>query len=162
LTVAERRGDLRASIEAVLSRMDDRRLCVVHGDFSPKNILSGNGGFWVLDFEVAHVGDPVFDVAFMLHHLILKAVHTGSVDRLLELARAFTSAYRSTARNDVFDDPRYLAAHIGCLLLARVDGKSPAEYLTADDRTSIRAEGISLLLEGRGSFESFWSGISAR
>jgi len=162
LTVAEHRDDLRASIEGVLGRMDERRLCVVHGDFSPKNVLSGSGGFWILDFEVAHVGDPVFDVAFMLHHLILKAVHTRSVDRLLELARAFTSAYRATARNDVFDDPRYLAAQIGCLLVARVEGKSPAEYLTAEDRTAIDAEGTRLLLEGRGSLESFWSERGAR
>jgi tRNA A-37 threonylcarbamoyl transferase component Bud32 len=157
LSIASRHDDLRARIEAVIARMNGRRHCVVHGDFSPKNVLSGGGDFWVLDFEVSHVGDPVFDVAFMLHHLILKAVHTGSVERLMQLAQAFTSAYRATAGNDVFDDRDYLAAHIGCLLLARVDGKSPAEYLTVENRSAIRAEGTRLLSQGRGAFDAFWS-----
>ena len=157
LTVASRHDELAGRIEALVERMQDRCLCFVHGDFSPKNVLSGPDGFWVLDFEVAHVGDPVFDVAFMLHHLILKAVHTGATEPLAGLAAEFVSSYRATARNDVFDDRDYLAAHIGCLLLARVDGKSPAEYLTAEGQAATWAEGLRLVSGEHGAYDALWN-----
>ena len=160
--MASSHARVAARIEAVVERMEERRLCVVHGDFSPKNVLCGGDAFWVLDFEVAHAGDPVFDVAFMLHHLVLKAVHTGAVDRIAGLAAEFVRAYRTAVGNDVFDDRRYLAAHVGCLLLGRVDGKSPAEYLTAEGRATVREEGVRLLTEGRGTFDAFWSERSER
>ncbi len=59
-----------------VEEMLDRRLCLVHGDFSPKNVLVGeDDALWLIDFEVAHVGDPAFDLGFMLNHLMLKAIH---------------------------------------------------------------------------------------
>jgi aminoglycoside phosphotransferase (APT) family kinase protein len=156
LTVADRHRALGGRIEAIVARMGERRLCFVHGDFSPKNVLVGSGDFWVLDFEVAHVGDPVFDVAFMLHHLTLKAIHTGAVDRIASLALAFGRAYRAAGGGSAFDDADYLSAHIGCLLLGRVDGKSPADYLTLDGRHATRTEGISLVSGERGTYDSLW------
>ena len=156
LTVAERHIGLAARIGVLVEEMEKRAHCFVHGDFSPKNILSGPGGFWVLDFEVAHVGDPVFDIAFMLHHLVLKAIHTGHVDRVKRIAAEFVSGYRSIQGGYALTEPEYLAAHIGCLLLGRVDGKSPAEYLTVEGRSVARAEGIRLVSGERGAYEELW------
>ena len=74
-TVSVRHPELRPAITAAIGRLEGGRCCLVHGDFSPKNVLVGTGGRWVIDFEVAHYGNPVFDVAFMLNHLFLKAIH---------------------------------------------------------------------------------------
>jgi 5-methylthioribose kinase len=158
ITVADRHEKLAAPIKELIETMDRRRLCFVHGDFSPKNVLVGRSGLWVLDFEVAHVGDPVFDVAFMLHHLTLKAIHTGAVDRIVPLAQAFRRGYRDAEGGSAFDDLDYLAAHIGCLLLGRVDGKSPAEYLTPAGRDTTRLEGSRLVLGLPGTYEMLWRG----
>lgn len=156
LTVASQHEDLARPIAALLERMSSQRSCFVHGDFSPKNVLVGDGGLWILDFEVAHTGDPVFDVAFMLHHLTLKTIHTGAVERIAALAAAFRGGYRDTAGGSTLDDVDYLGAHIGCLLVARVDGKSPADYLTTAGRQAARDEGIRLLSGLPGTYERLW------
>jgi len=105
----------------------------VHGDFSPKNILVGRGDAgWVIDFEVAHRGDPAFDVAFLLCHLTLKAVHRqGDADKFDICSREFAMAY---VRSGGGVEWPHALAHVGALLLARVGGKSPVEYLSAADR----------------------------
>jgi tRNA A-37 threonylcarbamoyl transferase component Bud32 len=138
-TVAARHPVLADEIEAVIGRLLTRRTCLVHGDFSPKNILVGDDGLWVLDWEVAHVGDPDFDLAYLLCHLTLKAVHRpGDASGYRETARRFLAA---TGRAP--DD--HLAANVACLLLARVDGKSPADYLTETEQDLVRDLGTTML-----------------
>ena len=44
--------------------------------------------------------------------------------------------------------------HVGCLMVARVDGKSPAEYLSPDERDVARAVGSRLLLAPPDSLEA--------
>jgi 5-methylthioribose kinase len=123
--------------------LTDRR-CLVHGDFSPKNVLVGGRRLWVLDWEVAHVGNPVFDLAYLLCHLILKIVHRpGHAHSYRETARRFLAAYGRTPDGIV-------GQNVGCLLLARVDGKSPADYLTEADRGQVRALGRSFVQDGAG------------
>jgi 5-methylthioribose kinase len=140
-TVIEHHPELADPIEAVIERLMTRRTCLVHGDFSPKNMLVGADGLWVLDWEVAHVGDPDFDLAYLLCHLTLKTVHR----------RADAAAYRETARSflDAYGQTpdEHLAANVACLLLARVDGKSPADYLTEPERERTRTLGIRMLRE---------------
>jgi tRNA A-37 threonylcarbamoyl transferase component Bud32 len=146
-TVAARAPELAGAIEAVIVTMEATRTCLVHGDFSPKNVLVGPDLLWVIDFEVAHFGDPAFDVAFMLTHLLLKAVHQPAdasayrhaFDRLL-------AAYRSAVHPDLLPSGVYLTSHLGCLLAARAIGKSPAEYLTAPEADRVLRLGASLLL----------------
>jgi 5-methylthioribose kinase len=138
-TVIARHPDLAEPIEAVIERLLTRRTCLVHGDFSPKNILVGADGIWVLDWEVAHVGDPDFDRAYLLCHLTLKAVHRP----------AGAAAYRETARRFLGACGReadyVLAANVACLLLARVDGKSPADYLDEREQDQVRELGRTML-----------------
>jgi aminoglycoside phosphotransferase (APT) family kinase protein len=125
------------SVLHYVDEMQARRLCIVHGDFSPKNVLVGRGPeLWVIDFEVAHIGDPAFDVAFLLCHLMLKSLHrpqlAAEYDRC---AVDFASTYQAGARPEVAPSWEYVLGHVGCLLLARVEGKSPAEYLTEEERS---------------------------
>ena len=133
------------------------RLCLVHGDFSPKNILVGpKSRCWVIDFEVAHLGNPVFDVAFLITHLVLKSVHNpGRALAFASTAYQFLSAYTSGTSRPAFSD-KQLVGHVGCLLLARVAGKSPAEYLDADQRRTTLQLAEHLLTGGSQRVGDLW------
>jgi 5-methylthioribose kinase len=145
--VSQRRPELAAAVTALTRRMEATHACLVHGDYSPKNVLVGDG-LWVIDFEVAHYGDPAFDLAFMLNHLLLKVIHVrGSAVELAMSAKSFWDAYRGAVPAEVSPDLAYVLAHVGLLMVARVDGKSPAEYLTAQDREAARVIGAQLLLD---------------
>ncbi|GAA2118487.1 aminoglycoside phosphotransferase family protein [Actinomadura napierensis] len=145
--VALRHPDLAPAVEATVAVMFAARDCLVHGDFSPKNMLVSERRVWVLDWEVAHVGDATFDPAFLLTHLLLKSVHDpASAGAHAELASLFLKALTARTAGTVVHDPGQLVRQVGCLLLARVDGKSPAGYLTADERPRVRELGRSLLI----------------
>jgi 5-methylthioribose kinase len=150
-TVASRRPRLAKAIEAFVRRMKATRVCLVHGDYSPKNVLIGEG-VWVIDFEVAHFGDPAFDLAFMLNHLLLKRLHLGGPgDEIESCVTGFWDAYVGGIAGMPPPDVSYVLGHVGCLMVARVDGKSPAEYLSGDEREAARAAGSQLLVEPPGS-----------
>ena len=157
-TVARRAPDLAPEISALIERMVEKRRCLVHGDFSPKNVLVGQDGLWVIDFEVAHLGDPAFDVAFMTSHLVLKAIHRP-VDRhaYATCAERFWFSYRNAIPATLAFQPDHILRHLGALLLARVDGKSPAEYLTAVEHDVTRALGRRLVLEPPDSLDEVWT-----
>lgn len=130
-------------IDALADELCEARDCLVHGDFSPKNVLVGRGGLMVLDFEVAHVGAPVLDVAFLWCHLALKAMHLPHrAKRLAEAAGVFLETYREGT-----DAPpvERLAWHTAALLLARVDGLSPAGYLTGTTAAAVRQVALDVL-----------------
>jgi 5-methylthioribose kinase len=157
--VAARHPELAGHVHAVVDRLLTTKSCLVHGDFSPKNVLAdpAGTGLWVLDWEVAHLGDPSFDLAFMLTHLLLKAVHRpDDRHRYRATASAFLEGYAAGAGADGLPGSRRLAADVGCLLLARVDGKSPAGYLTAPQRERARALGAGLLLEPPADVRAVW------
>jgi aminoglycoside phosphotransferase (APT) family kinase protein len=129
------------------------RRCLVHGDLSPKNILAppdvASGRAWVIDFEVAHRGDPRFDLAFLLTHLTMKAVHLPGYARALDrAAHAFMDSYAVAAGPELTPEVAGTLRHVGALLLARVHGKSPAEYLTPQGSAHVERL-ATLALEGR-------------
>jgi aminoglycoside phosphotransferase (APT) family kinase protein len=145
--VAARRQELAEPIAALKSRMGATHACLVHGDYSPKNVLVGDG-LWVIDFEVAHYGDPAFDVAYMLNHLLLKLIHVRESTAQLALsANSFWNAYREAVPAELRPDLVYVLAHVGLLMVARVDGKSPVEYLSAQEGDAARVIGSRLLLD---------------
>lgn len=119
---------------------------LVHGDVSPKNILCGPGGPIILDAECAWYGDPAFDLAFCTTHLLLKAVWRPlDKDRFLLAAEALREAYRPHVAWEPWTALQARAAELVCaLLLARVDGKSPVEYLSEAERRLVRwaADGL--------------------
>lgn len=151
-TTAERAPQVAAGMLAMTEEMARRRTCFVHGDLSPKNVLvdvasaGASSRCWVIDFEVAHHGDPAFDLAFMLCHLTMKSLHLPHHRaRYDSCAAAFTDAYVATATAQLQPDWAYVLSHVGCLLLARVRGKSPAEYLGAEQRDKAWRVGERLL-----------------
>src|SRR5947207_4777249 len=110
-----------------------RRVRRVHGDWSPKNFLVSGGAVMAIDFEVIHFGDPSFDSAFLLNHLLLKSYRMPEWrSGLRSLALCFWETLVSTLPGDSDWFEAATIQHLGCLLLARIDGKSPAEYITAD------------------------------
>ena len=157
-TVMARWPQLERPVGQYVDQMTGTRVCLVHGDFSPKNVLVGDDGLWVLDFEVAHVGDPVFDLAFMTNHLMLKAVHNPSaLDGYRQLSLGFHDTYLAEAGDALAFEPPYLVGLTGCLMVARVDGKSPAEYLTDTERLVARSLGSRLLLDPPASLAGAWN-----
>lgn len=137
------------------------RLALVHGDVSPKNILVGPRGPVLLDAECAWFGDPAFDLAFCLNHLLLKCL--ARPDRKDALLTAFEVLARSYVEH-VDWEPRpelgkRAARLLPALFLARVDGKSPVDYLTEEhQRDLVRATAVPLLLE---PFESLFRIVAA-
>jgi aminoglycoside phosphotransferase (APT) family kinase protein len=146
---AGRHPELAEPILAVLATTAKTRMALVHGDVSPKNILVSrrDGHVVLLDAECAWYGDPAFDSAFCLNHLLLKAVH------LPGLAATLAGQARQLAATWIGHFPRELraeleartAALLPCLMLARIDGKSPVEYLSEASRQRVRDLAMPLI-----------------
>lgn len=153
---ASAHADLADAIEAEARAMLGRRLCLVHGDYSPKNVMVSRNNdrpaAFLLDFEVVHLGNPVFDLAFMLNHFTLKAIHRPDLAAQYNAAgTAFWSAYCSNAQTFAADPAQLqfdTIRQMGALLLARIDGKSPAEYITSDAQKSLARHLARTILSG--------------
>jgi aminoglycoside phosphotransferase (APT) family kinase protein len=127
--------------EALAARTLATKKALVHGDVSPKNILVGKDGPVFLDAECAWFGDPAFDLAFCLNHLLLKGARSGAVRApYLEAFDALAQTYLAGIASASAEALEARAASLlPALFLARVDGKSPVEYLTRDDeRNAVR------------------------
>jgi tRNA A-37 threonylcarbamoyl transferase component Bud32 len=139
--------DLADRFAALAERTASTHMAVVHGDVSPKNILLGPGGPVLLDAECAWFGDPAFDVAFCVNHLLIKSVKLPRRGGALRgAARALVDAH---AAHVTWEPRPALAARVVSLLpalaLARVDGSSPVEYLNEAERDSLRRIARELL-----------------
>jgi 5-methylthioribose kinase len=154
--------DLESNIELLVASLAENACTLVHGDYSPKNLLVHKQGCMLVDFEVGHFGDPAFDVGFFLSHLVLKAIWSGDrCESYWELIRVFWEAYwvgmeRIAPQMDRVDLERRAILNCAACLLARVDGKSPVEYLTSEvHREHVRKVARRLLLEAPGT----WSDV---
>lgn len=137
---ATRHPALVDHLNSLADRLYASHQVLVHGDVSPKNILFRAGKPAILDAECATMGDASFDVAFCLNHLLLKAVHMpASRQNLLAAIGSFWGAYSAHINWEV---PDVLEARVSALLpmlmLARIDGKSPVEYLSDQSRQQVR------------------------
>jgi aminoglycoside phosphotransferase (APT) family kinase protein len=131
LATAARHPDLQPALVALVERTAQARIALVHGDVSPKNILVGADAPVLLDAECAWYGDPAFDIAFCLNHLLLKPVlMPGHLDEFLRAFETMATSYLDEARFENRADLEARAASLlPALALARIDGKSPVEYL---------------------------------
>jgi aminoglycoside phosphotransferase (APT) family kinase protein len=126
--------DLAPRLEALVRRTAETKRALVHGDVSPKNILVGPAGPVFLDAECAWYGDPAFDLAFCLNHMLLKCLWTpraaaGFLASFDALADSYLARVTWEPRAEI---EARAASLLPGLFLARVDGKSPVEYLTDD------------------------------
>lgn len=114
--------ELTSSIQKLIDEVTLQKTCLVHGDFSPKNMLvEKSSNIVLIDFEVAHWGNPVFDIAYCIAHLLLKGWYLKKFKKIFKLIEAFLTAYGKEVNN--------LMPHLGLMLLARMDGKSPVNYI---------------------------------
>jgi 5-methylthioribose kinase len=139
--------DLADMLLRLVTRTAHTKRVLVHGDVSPKNILVGPEGPVLIDAECAWFGDPAFDVAFCLNHFFLKAAHMPQHrEALMRCASVMTRAYLEHVN---WEPPSQLEARVTSLLpgltLARIDGKSPVEYLEGPTRDAVRGLAITLL-----------------
>lgn len=137
---------------------------LIHGDASPKNILFRDAGPVLLDAECATMGDASFDLAFCLNHLAIKALHLpGTRDDLLASVLRLWAAYRPHVTwEDVAALEARVCALLPALLLARVDGKSPVEYLDDAERDRLRTVSLALLPAPPRSLAEFTETLARR
>lgn len=146
--------ELKERADSVIRRLMQEKLVLNHGDFSPKNILVGPDRIYILDYEVAHMGHPSFDLAFFFNHFMLKAVKNKAwADAYCGMLLFMAGRYFAGIE---FMDPLWLeretAELLAFMLLARVDGKSPAEYLTNyEDRDLVRSVAFAIFQNGTAS-----------
>lgn len=135
-------------INSLIAESLSRQDTLVHGDFSPKNILVVADKLVLLDHEVAHIGDPAFDIGFSMTHLLSKAHHLPAQRAdFAEAARLYWQTYCQTVAPVVWW-PGFEARavrHVLACLLARVAGRSPLEYLNTEERQHQREVVLRLM-----------------
>lgn len=135
----------RASIDRVIRMLRAPGTALVHGDYSPKNLLARDAQVVVLDWEVVHWGDPRFDIAFCISHLMLTGLRHGALPHPFRAASlAFFESYAKQGEVSAADTE--LGALIGCLVLARVDGDSPVNYLGELNVDEVRQMALDLIM----------------
>ncbi len=157
--------EARVALERLVDDLRERHIALVHGDFSPKNVLVLPNRVVLLDHEVMHVGDPAFDLGFFLAHLLSKA-NADSARRLglLMLAEEFWATYSAQAARAAWFPgvaERAVDHTLGCVL-ARVAGRSPVEYLDARQRVVQRKAALALMAQRPSTIPELLSALVAR
>lgn len=145
---AEKHPDVAPKIRAIAEGVAHAQIALMHGDVSPKNILRGPETPVFLDAETACYGDPAFDLAFCLNHLLLKCVwHPEFAERYADAFRSLKDGYFGAANWEMRDHLETRSTRLlSALLLARIDGKSPVEYITADaSKAFVRGKALAFL-----------------
>lgn len=154
--------DLEDAFEDVIRETRSNSPVLIHGDVSPKNILFRAGRPVFLDAECATMGDPGFDVAFCINHLVLKSFHMPDrADELMVEARHFWDRY---ARHVDWEETAALEPRIcrllPALMLARLDGRSPVKYLSEGAKQTVRAFAKPLLANPLGELDGILSNVA--
>jgi 5-methylthioribose kinase len=136
VATARRHPDLKQRLMNLVNRTAASHVALVHGDVSPKNILVAPQGPIFLDAECAWYGDPAFDLAFCLNHLVLKSFWVPH-PALQKCFESLKDHYLAGVTWESSIEER-IAALLPGLLLARVDGKSPVEYLDETGKEQVR------------------------
>jgi 5-methylthioribose kinase len=155
--VAAKNPKLQAVINSLIDEITTEKIALVHGDFSPKNILAtSDHSPIILDFEVAHTGNPVFDLAFVSAHLLCKTVRTQNASEkaaITSTALNFLSSYRQTSRVSIAES---LPQHVALIALARVEGVSPVNYLDEPAQQKLVAITNAALLDSTMTYEQLF------
>ncbi len=142
-----RHPEISDQLQAIITSLSSINFVLIHGDVSPKNIMFKNQMPIFLDAECATMGDPCFDVSFCLNHLVIKAIHLKNQQQdLLNAVRNFYGEYRCYVSWEALDDlEKRVCQLLPALMLARVDGKSPVEYLDETEKKKVRELAIPLI-----------------
>lgn len=159
--IVQKHPQLKDAADRVIRELMESSITLIHGDYSPKNIMVVGRGISVLDYEVAHYGHPAFDLAFFSNHFILKSIKfpafAGAFLNMLRYMTDFYLEHMDSMDKKEFEDCTIRT--LALLMIARVDGKSPVEYLAGDpDKQQIVREIAFDLLEQKA--DSFSKAIS--
>lgn len=156
-SVARAHSDYAPAFERLIDSVWQHRRCLVHADFSPKNLLVFRRGLLMVDFETGHFGDPAFDLGFFLSHLVLKAARFAPQhEAYLQLTNVFWREYRAELSRCVDDgawsdlEHRAVQNFAGCAW-ARLDGISKIDYLADPARRDVIRSLCQNLLEETNS-----------
>lgn len=156
--VAKVNPALDAWIQDLIAEISTQKITLVHGDFSPKNIMiTGVNKPIVLDFEVMHTGNPVFDLGFVSAHLLCKYLRTedpANKNPLRETALAFIDSYARTCNVEV---AKSLPHHVAVIALARVEGVSPVNYLDEAGKARVQSVTKAALANPQITFEGLFA-----
>lgn len=144
---ASKYPDIASELKEIAEHLFEANHVLVHGDVSPKNILFRDGQPIILDAECATMGDASFDPSFCLNHLILKAIHIPSkrkqyLTNVVDFWDAYTPYINWETAHSL---ETRICKLVPALMLARIDGKSPVEYLTDGQRETVRYLAIKLI-----------------
>jgi Phosphotransferase enzyme family len=149
-TTASHHPELQQEFDDLIGTSLEIRTSLVHGDYSPKNFLVRGENIFLIDFEVVHRGDPSFDAAFLMNHLILKAFHLPAASRqFIALVYDFwRTLFTALGPGGTSGFEAMTLRHLGGLMLARIDGKSPVEYIQEDaTKQRVRHAATRILVE---------------
>ena len=133
-----------AVIRNMVRELLEEKHAVVHGDFTPKNILClPDDRVWIIDTEVAHIGNPVIDTASMMAHLLLKSIVHGSCPDIAEVIRSARKVFLSEL--PAISVPPSVGAHTGLFMAVRVAGRAKVPYLSPEQRDTAERVARSLL-----------------
>jgi 5-methylthioribose kinase len=133
--------ELRIAMQKIIDETISRQEALCTADFNPKNTLVKGKKIMLVDHEGAHYGDPSFDIGLFLAHIFLKSVHNWKLkNAYFNLARSFWNAYSSEISVWLLEDfERRVVQHIAAMMLARVIGKLPVEYLGEKDKVVVQS-----------------------
>jgi 5-methylthioribose kinase len=145
LYTAEQVGGVGAAfLRELVNRTRATAHSIVHGDYSPKNVLVREGKLILLDHEVIHFGDPAFDIGFAMAHLLSKAHHLAECqEKFARAADLFWETHQGLYESKAFEE-RAVQHSLGCLL-ARVAGRSQLEYLSDGEKARQRDEIVAMM-----------------
>lgn len=144
---AQQVPDAHHFIHELARSTEDHLLTLVHGDYSPKNIIVYDNRLVLLDHEVIHWGDPAFDVGFSMTHLLSKAHHLNAHrDSFQHASETYWRTYHDAliVSFGVDYERRCVRHTLGCLL-ARVAGRSQLEYLSDKKKSLQKAVVLKLI-----------------
>ena len=174
--VQERRPEVGDAVAEIVVQMLTVKEALCHGDYTPKNFLvpppANAGGslaggslargspFTLVDYETAHFGDPTMDLGLFTAHIMLKAARLPA--RRHDYHRLTQAFWRGYSQHGTYRPAEELerrgVQHLGVLLLSRIDGTSPVEYLPEEPkREAVRRLGRQILQWGIGRWEDAWS-----
>ena len=134
--IPELREAMRKIIDGTVTRQE--ALCTE--DFNPKNTLVKDRKFMLVDHEGAHYGDPSFDVGQFIAHIFLKSIHNWEIkDAYFDLVQSFWNGYCdeiSVWSSKAFEP--MVVKHTMAMMLGRVVGKLPVEYLVEEDKVVVK------------------------
>ena len=153
--------ELQKEADEVCQFLMEPSITLVHSDFSPKNIMIKDDNICILDFESSHYGNPCFDLAFFFNHMLLKSIYNPDfgnayVDMADYMARIYLDGVTCMDRSELEE---MTVRTLFFMLLARVDGKSPAEYLVGDDVKQQNVRDLAYAIRSSGT-KSFREALS--